>query len=390
MTDGAPPEASDLGPLEPLLTDVRVTDILVNGPGQVWVERAGRLERTEVTFPDDAAVRRLAVRLAAGGGRRLDAAMPFADVRLAGGIRLHAVLAPTAVGGTCLSLRRPRARPFTVDDLIAAGTLGPDQAGVLRAVLAARLAGVITGGTGTGKSTLLAALLGTVRPDERIVLVEDTAELVVDRINLVRLQARPPNIEGAGEITQRDLVRQALRMRPDRLVVGEVRGAEVLDLLTALNTGHEGGLCTVHANAARALPTRMEALGALAGLERAAVHSHLAAAVDVVVHLRRDADGQRRLDGIGVLRAGADGLVSVWPALVRASGGPPASPAGGATVPAHGLAELRMLLHERGVALPLSRGEGTPVESADGVGLGAPTGPLPWMPASGRGGALVR
>lgn len=345
--------ANRLGPLTALLGDPKVTDVLVNGPGQVWVERAGQLRRTEVSFPDDSAVRALAVRLAASGGRRLDTAMPFADIRLPGGIRAHAMLSPPAIGGTCLSLRRARRVPFTLDDLAAAGTVGPAAAAMLRAVLAARLSALISGGTGTGKSTLLAALLDAVPAAERVLLVEDTAELVLSRENLVRLEARPANVEGAGEITQRELVRQALRMRPDRLVVGEVRGAEVLDLLMALNTGHEGGLGTVHANTAETLPARLEALGALAGLQRAALHSHLAAAVQVAVHLRRDGTGIRRLVGIGVLRREPDGLVQVVPALGGGGREPhrrgvrqPGAPA----VPA-GLPILLGLLDERGVHL---------------------------------------
>ncbi|WP_154675377.1 TadA family conjugal transfer-associated ATPase [Parafrankia elaeagni] len=350
-----------LGPLAALLRDPEVTDVLVNSPDKVWIERAGRLRLTGVRFPDDGAVRALAVRLAAGGGRRLDTAMPFADVRLPGGIRLHAMLSPPALSGTCLSLRRPRPRPFTLADLAAAGTVGPDAAAVLRAVLDARLTALISGGTGTGKSTLLAALLDAVPATERIVLVEDTAELVLSRVNVVRMEARPANIEGAGEITQRDLVRQSLRMRPDRLVVGEVRGPEVLDLLMAMNTGHEGGMGTVHANAAETLPARLEALGTLAGLQRAALHSHLAAAVQVAIHLGRDGAGARRVVSIGVLGRGADGLVQVVPALVASSGNTAShsrrrderSP--GRPMAAEGLPVLLRLLEDRGVRLPPTR-----------------------------------
>ncbi|KDA43250.1 TadA family conjugal transfer-associated ATPase [Frankia sp. B2] len=350
----APAEPPGAGPLDPLLADPHVTDVLVNGPGEVWVERRGRLIRTSVAFADEEAVRRLAVRLAATAGRRLDAAMPFADVQLRDGTRLHAVLAPIAVQGTCLSLRRTRRRPFTFDELVLAGTMSPAVAGVLHAVLSARLAIVVTGGTGSGKSTLLAALLGAVRPDERIVLVEDTAELVMDRPGMVRLEARPPNIEGAGEVTQRDLVRQALRMRPDRLVLGEVRGPEVLDLLVALNTGHEGGLSTVHANDTSALPTRLEALAALAGLSRPAVHSHIAAALHTAVHLCREADGRRRVCAIGVFRQTDSGLVQVVPALVVPAAPSRNGPALRACdpTPAEGLPILRDLLDVRGVSLP--------------------------------------
>ncbi len=303
------------GPLEPLLADPFVTDILVNGPAEVWVDRGTGLQRCGITFPDDDAVRRLAVRLAAATGRRLDAATPFTDARLGDGTRLHAVLAPVAVTGTCLSLRVPRPRPFTLDDLISTGTVTSAMAEVLDALVQGRLATLVTGGTGSGKTTMLGALLGRVDPADRVVIVEDTAELVVELAHVVRMESRPPNIEGAGSIDLRDLVRQALRMRPDRIVVGEVRGAEVVDLLVALNTGHEGGFSTVHANAAADVPARMEALAALAGLDRAALHSQLAAAVQAVVHIRRDRDGIRRLSEISVLFRDQSGLVHVLDAL---------------------------------------------------------------------------
>nr|WP_242606128.1 TadA family conjugal transfer-associated ATPase [Frankia sp. Cppng1_Ct_nod] len=303
------------GPLEPLLADPSVTDILVNGPGEVWVDRGTGIERCDITFADDDAVRRLAVRLAAATGRRLDAATPFADARLGDGTRLHAVLAPVAVTGTCLSLRVPRRRPFTLDSLVSTGTIPSVMADVLDAVVQARLATLVTGGTGSGKTTMLGALLGQVDPGERVVVVEDTTELVAELAHVVRLESRPPNIEGAGGINLRDLVRQALRMRPDRIVVGEVRGAEVVDLLVALNTGHEGGFSTVHANTAADVPARLEALASLAGLDRAALHSQLASAVQAVVHISRNRDGIRRLTEIGVLHRDEDGLVRVLDAV---------------------------------------------------------------------------
>lgn len=228
------------GPLEPLLADPSVTDVLVAAPDRVWVDRGGGLELTAVSFPDAGAVRRLAQRLAAVAGRRLDDARPWVDARLPDGTRLHAVLPPVAVGCTCLSLRVVRPRAFTLDELMAAGMLPPGGDRVLRALLDARLSFLISGGTGCGKTTLLSALLGLVGPGERIVLAEDSAELRPDHPHVVRLETRPANQEGAGLVTLQDLVRQALRMRPDRLVVGEVRGAEALDLLAALNTGHEG------------------------------------------------------------------------------------------------------------------------------------------------------
>ena len=229
------------GPLEPLLAEPEVTDVLVNGPDEVWVDRGAGLERTGVRFKDAAAVRRLAQRLATSAGRRLDDARPWVDARLPDGTRLHAVLPPVVVGAPCLSLRVVRTRAFTLDELIAAGSMDPATASVLRAVLDARLSFVVSGGTGCGKTTLLSCLLGLVAPGERIVLAEDSAELRPRHPHVVRLETRPANQEGMGLVTLRDLVRQALRMRPDRLVVGEVRGPEVTDLLAALNTGHEGG-----------------------------------------------------------------------------------------------------------------------------------------------------
>ena len=297
------------GPLDPLLRTPGVTDVLVNGPDQVYLDRGAGLEPTSVRFPDDAAVRRLAQRLAAAGGRRLDDAAPYVDLRLADGTRLHAVLAPLARPGTVISLRVPARRAFTLDDLVAAGSLSPPVAALLEAVVAARVAFLVSGGTGSGKTTLLAALLGLVDGSERIVLVEDASELRPDHPHVVGLEGRPPNIEGAGAVEVRTLVRQALRMRPDRLVVGEVRGAEVVDLLAALNTGHEGGCGTLHANSAPDVPARVEALALAAGLGRDAVHSQLASGVGLVLHLHRDRSGQRRLAQVAVPARGSDGLV---------------------------------------------------------------------------------
>lgn len=303
------------GPLEALLADDSVTDVLVSAPDRVWVDRGGGLELTAVAFEDAAAVRRLAQRLAAVAGRRLDDARPWVDARLPDGTRLHAVLPPIAVGSTCLSLRVVRPRAFTLAELTAAGTVPPGGDRVLRALLDSRLSYVISGGTGSGKTTLLSALLGLVGPGERIVLAEDSAELRPDHPHVVRLEARPANQEGAGRVGLDDLVRQALRMRPDRLVVGEVRGAEVVHLLAALNTGHEGGCGTVHANAAADVPARLEALGTAAGLDRAALHSQLAAALSVVIHLVRDRAGRRRIAEVHVLERDPSGLVVTVPAL---------------------------------------------------------------------------
>jgi pilus assembly protein CpaF len=308
-------ETLGVGPLEPLLAVEGVTDVLVNGPDAVYLDRGSGLEATQVRFPDDEAVRRLAQRLAAQAGRRLDDASPWVDARMADGTRLHAVLAPLARPGTLVSLRVPARRSFTLEQLVAAGTLSSDARGWLERLVTARVAFVISGGTGTGKTTLLAALLAECDPRERLVIVEDATELRPDHPHAVALEARPANVEGAGLVTLRDLVRQALRMRPDRVVVGEVRGAEVVDLLAALNTGHEGGCGTLHANSADDVPARFEALGVAAGLPRAAVHSQLAAGVQVVVHLGRDRHGARRLQQVGVLLAGPDGLVRTHTAV---------------------------------------------------------------------------
>ncbi len=338
-------ELAGAGLLEPLLQDQRTTDILVNGPADVWIDRGSGLERAPVRFPDEEAVRRLAQRLAAAAGRRLDDARPWVDGTLPDGTRLHAILPPLALHGTCLSLRSLRSRAFSIADLVSSGTLTVEAARLVEAVVRCRLAFLLTGGTGSGKTTLLSTLLGLVEPAERLLLVEDVPELWPDHRHVVRLTARASNVEGAGEVTLRDLVRQSLRMRPDRLVVGEARGAEVIELLTAFNTGHEGGASTVHANSAVELPARLEALGALGGLERRALHSLLAASVQVALHLRRSRDGLRTLAEIGLLRRDGD-EVSVVPAW-RRDGGPAAA-----------WSEFRALLAARG---------------ARGVGVGAAT-----------------
>ncbi|WP_432090737.1 TadA family conjugal transfer-associated ATPase [Streptomyces sp. NRRL F-5630] len=330
------------GPLEPLLADPDVTDVLVSAPDRVWVERGGGLELSGVRFADAAAVRRLAQRLAAVAGRRLDDAHPWADARLPDGTRLHAVLPPVAVGSACLSLRVVRPRAFTLAELTEAGTIPPGGDTVLRALVAGRLSFLVSGGTGTGKTTLLSALLGLIGPEERLVLAEDSAELRPAHPHVVRLETRPANQEGAGRVTLQDLVRQALRMRPDRLVVGEVRGAEVVHLLAALNTGHEGGCCTVHANTASDVPARLEALGTAAGLDRAALHSQVAAALSVVLHLVRDSAGRRRIAEIRVFARDPAGLVVTVPALRWGER---------AFVREEGWPRLRELLRERGQEL---------------------------------------
>jgi pilus assembly protein CpaF len=304
------------GPLDPLLSQAGVTDVLVNGPDQVFLDRGEGLELTDVRFGSDAEVRALAQRLAASVGRRLDDAAPFVDARLADGCRVHAVLGTLARPGTCLSLRVPAARTLSLADFVLSGAMSERAAALLTRLVQARVAFLVSGGTGSGKTTLLGALLALVPPHERIVVVEDSRELEPDHPHVVRLEGRPANAEGVGAITLADLVRQSLRMRPDRLVVGEVRGGEVADLLRAMNTGHEGGCGTVHANSAEDVPARLEALGLLGGLDRAALHAQIGAALHVVLHIRRDEQGVRRVSEVHVVvRDAATGLTRTEPAV---------------------------------------------------------------------------
>nr|WTA68160.1 TadA family conjugal transfer-associated ATPase [Micromonospora sp. NBC_00855] len=327
------------GPLAPLLADPEVTDVLVNG-ARVWVDRGSGLHQVAVPVGSVEDVRRLAQRLIASAGRRLDDGSPYADARLPDGTRLHAVLPPVATEGPYLSLRTFRHRPFTLDELVRQGTVPRPLAPLLAAVVAARLAYLVTGGTGSGKTTLLNTLLGMVPATERIVLVEDAAELRPGHPHVVGLQARTANVEGTGVVSLADLVRQALRMRPDRLVVGECRGGEVVDLLAALNTGHDGGAGTLHANTPSDVPARLEALGMLGGLPRAALHAQVAAALQVLFQVRRGDQGRILESVCLLLPEGPERMVTVVPAWVRGSGLGLAARALGA------------LLRERGVAVP--------------------------------------
>lgn len=308
-------EIAGAGPLESLLREPGVTDVLVNGPDEVWVDRGSGLERVPAELGDESAVRRLAQRLAGSADRRLDDAMPYVDARLAGGVRLHAVLPPIAPDGPLISLRVPPRQAMSIAELIDCGSVPERLAPWLVALVRSRVAFLVTGGTGSGKTTVLGALLSVADPAERLVLVEDSGELRPAQPHVVRLEARPPNVEGVGQVDLAELVRQALRMRPDRLVVGEVRGAEVVDLLAALNTGHEGGCGTLHANSAADVPARLEALGVAAGLGRNAVHAQVAAGVDAVVHLSRAAGGRRRVAELGVVIRSPGGLVEIAPGL---------------------------------------------------------------------------
>jgi pilus assembly protein CpaF len=296
-------EVDGLGPLEPLLADPSVTEIMVNGPGRAFVERAGRLVAVDLGL-DGIAIARLAERIVAPLGLRLDRSSPIADARLADGSRVHAVLAPLALDGPCLTIRRFATEPVGLD-AFAVGVAGE---AFLRSAVGGGWNVLVAGATSAGKTTLLNALLGAIDPGERIVTIEETAELRLVQPHVVRLEARPANAEGAGAISVRDLVRCALRMRPDRIVVGEVRGGEALDMLQALNTGHDGSLSTVHANGPADALSRLETLVLLAGipLPLAAIRRQIASALDAVVFVVRAADGARRVETIAELPSGID------------------------------------------------------------------------------------
>jgi pilus assembly protein CpaF len=299
-----------LGPLEPLLRDPTVDEVMVNGAGPVWVERGGRLERTEVGFAADDDVRHAIERILAPLGRRVDESEPLCDARLPDGSRVNVVIPPLALDGPVLTIRRFRPRGLSADDLVALGTWSAPLRDVLAGAVRGRLNILVSGGTGSGKTTTLNALSAFVPAGERVVTIEDTAELRLQQPHVVRLEARPPSVEGRGEVTIRRLVRNALRMRPDRIVVGEVRGAEALDMLSAMTTGHDGSLCTVHAGSAEEALRRLETLALMAGvgLPHAAVREQVADAIDLVVHQARGPGGVRRVVAVAE--------------VVRVAGGP--------------------------------------------------------------------
>ena len=308
------------GPLRAALEDPSVTDVLVNGQHGVWVDRGRGLERWAELVLGEREARALAVRLAAACGQRLDDACPVVDGRLPDGTRVHAVLPPVCADGTAISLRTLRRRALSVPELLERSTVGADGALLLRRLVASRANVLVSGATGVGKTTLLAAMLSLVPPDERIVCIEEAPELNPDHPHTVHLQVRRANVQGAGEVSLEHLVRAAVRMRPDRLVLGECRGAEVRDVLGALNTGHDGGWATVHANAAADVPARLTALGALAGMLPETVAAQAVSALDAVVHLRR-AGAVRRLAEVAVLERDARGaLASVSAATAAADG----------------------------------------------------------------------
>lgn len=300
---------AEFGELAPLVADPLVTDVFVNGPGEVWTDRGSGLERNPLPELDAARLRDLAVRLIGHGGRHIDEASPCVDVRLHDGIRVHAVLPPISLNGTLLSIRLPRVHNLALDDLEHAGFFERVPQEVVTRLVQARANVLISGAGGSGKTTLLSAILSSAPETDRIVAIEDVAELRVTHPQFVSLEARQANLEGAGEVGLQRLVREALRMRPDRLVLGECRGAEIRELLAALNTGHDGGAGTLHANSLADVPARLEALGALAGLSPTAIARQTVSAIDAVLHLRRDHDVRRlvevgafELDDAGRLR----------------------------------------------------------------------------------------
>jgi len=290
-------EVQGLGPLEPLLADASVNDILVNGHKQVFVERFGRLELTPVRFKDDAHLKKIIEKIVSRIGRRIDESVPMVDARLADGSRVNAIIPPLAIDGPSLSIRKFSKDPLQLHHLVEKRSLTPEIGELMKAIVQARLNVLISGGTGTGKTTLLNILSGFIPNNERIVTIEDAAELQLRQEHVVRLETRPANIEGKGEIAQRELVKNTLRMRPDRIIVGEVRGAESLDMLQAMNTGHDGSLTTVHANSCRDALTRIETLVSMAGFNLAAksMRHYISSALDVIIQIARLSDGTRKL-----------------------------------------------------------------------------------------------
>ena len=285
------------GPLEPLLADPTVSDILVNGPHKVYVERHGKLEQTEVRFNDDAHLMNIIDRIVSAVGRRVDESSPMVDARLKDGSRVNVIIPPLALDGPMMSIRRFAVELFKAEDLIRLGTINEPMAMVLKAIVHGRLNVVISGGTGAGKTTLLNIVSGFVPVTERVVTIEDSAELQLQQPHVVRLETRPPNIEGKGQVAQRDLVRNALRMRPERIIIGEVRGAEALDMLQAMNTGHDGSLTTVHANSPRDALSRIETMVSMSGITfpMRALRAQMASAINIVIQVARDEDGKRRV-----------------------------------------------------------------------------------------------
>jgi pilus assembly protein CpaF len=293
-------EMLGLGPIEPLLADTTVSDILVNGPNRVYVERRGRLEATDVKFDSDAHLLRIIDKIVSRIGRRVDELSPMVDARLPDGSRVNAIIPPLALDGPVLSIRRFSVVPYGMEDLVKFGTLTPEMAELIYGLVKAKVNLLVSGGTGSGKTTLLNVISGAIPPNERIITIEDAAELQLQQPHVVRLESRPQNIEGKGEVTQRALLRNSLRMRPDRIILGEIRGAEVLDMLQAMNTGHEGSMTTIHANTPRDALTRLEHMMSMAGMQVSprTMRQQISAALSVVIQISRLSDGKRKITSL--------------------------------------------------------------------------------------------
>jgi pilus assembly protein CpaF len=306
-------EVLGYGPIERFLADPTVTEVMVNAGNPIYIERGGRLHKTEARFASEARLRLVIERIVSAIGRRIDESSPMVDARLADGSRVNAIIPPLAIDGPALTIRKFAKTRLTLEDLINFGTLAPDAAEFLAACVSGRLNVVISGGTGTGKTTLLNVLSSLISDDERIITIEDAAELQLDQEHLIRLESRPPNLEGRGEVAIRDLVRNALRMRPDRIIVGEVRGAEAVDMLQAMNTGHDGSLTTLHANSPRDALSRIETMALMAGIELPlrAIRDQTASALNLIVHLSRLQDGSRRVTQISEIVGSEGDVVSI-------------------------------------------------------------------------------
>jgi pilus assembly protein CpaF len=311
-------EVMGLGPLEPLLADGQIADILVNGPNQVYIEKHGKLQLTDVTFNDNDHLANIIDRIVSAVGRRIDESSPMVDARLKDGSRVNAIIPPLALDGPMMSIRRFGIDLLKMEDLIAFGALTEEVAKVLNGIVKAELNVLISGGTGAGKTTMLNVLSGYIPEDERIVTIEDSAELQLRQAHVVRLETRPPNIEGNGEVNQRELVRNSLRMRPDRIVVGEVRGPEALDMLQAMNTGHDGSLTTIHANTPRDALTRVENMVSMTGINFSSkvLREQISSAIDVVIQLSRHEDGRRRLVSVAEIN-GMEGEIITMSELFK-------------------------------------------------------------------------
>jgi len=306
-------EVMGLGPLEPLLKDETVSDILVNGPQQIFVERAGKLQLSDITFKDEKHLLRIIDKIVSAVGRRVDESNPYVDARLADGSRFNAMVPPVAVDGSLVSIRKFKKDKLGIDDLVRFGAFTEEMAAYLQAAVATRLNIIVSGGTGSGKTTTLNALSSFIDNSERILTIEDTAELQLQQTHVGRMESRPPNVEGKGAVTQRDCLRNALRMRPDRIIVGETRGEEVIDMLQAMNTGHDGSMTTIHANSARDGVSRLENMVAMAGIEMPikAVRSQIASAVNLIVQASRLQDGSRRMVSITELTGMEGDVISM-------------------------------------------------------------------------------